>query len=62
MGVLAVVAWAQLLRFDVEPMLAHLSGGRGGRGHGALAAPCRTVDACVAVRRSVRADGCRRLV
>lgn len=25
-GVLAVVAWAQLLRFDVEPMLAHLSG------------------------------------
>lgn len=40
MRVLAVVAGAQLLRFDMKSVLAHLAGrGRGGR-HGALAAPC----------------------
>lgn len=39
MGVLAVVAGAQLLRFDVETVLADLTG-RGGRGgHGALSTP-----------------------
>lgn len=49
MGVLAVVAGAQLLCFNMEPVLAHLAGrGRGG-GHGALAAPRRPVGACVAV-------------
>lgn len=49
MGVLAVVAGAQLLCFNMEPVLAHLAtGGRGG-GHGALAAPHRPIDARVAV-------------
>lgn len=39
MGVLAVVARAQLLCFNMEPMLAHLTGGGRGGGHGVLAAP-----------------------
>lgn len=53
MGVLAVVAGAQLLRFYVETVLADLAG-RGRRGgHGTLSTPGRA--ARVAVRRSVRA-------
>lgn len=49
MGVLAVVARAQLLCFDMEPMLGHLAGrGRGG-GYGALAAPRWPVGTSVAV-------------
>ena len=48
MGVLAVVAGAQLLRFNVEPVLANLTGGGRG-GHGTLATPRRPVGACVAI-------------
>lgn len=39
MRVLAVVTGAQLLCFNMEPVLAHVAGGRIGGGHGALAAP-----------------------
>lgn len=49
MGVLAVVAGAQLLRFNMEPVLANLAGGGRGGGHGALAAPRRPVGSCVAI-------------
>lgn len=57
MGVLAVVAGAQLLRLDVETVLADLAGGGGRGGRGALSTPGRA--ARVAVRRSVRAAGHR---
>lgn len=63
--VLAVVAGAQLLRLDVEPVLVHLTGGGrgrgGGGGHGALAAPRGPVGGGVAVRGAVGAGGRRRL-
>lgn len=56
-GVLAVVAGAQLLCFNVEPVLAHVAGRGRCRGHGALAAPRWPVGTCVAVWGSVRAAG-----
>lgn len=49
MGVLAVVAGAQLLRFNMEPVLAHLAAGGRGGGYGALAAPHWPIGACVTV-------------
>lgn len=53
--VLVVVAGAQLLCFNMETVLAHLTGGGRGGGHGALSAPRWPVAACMAVWGSVSA-------
>lgn len=49
MGVLAVVAGAQLLRLNMETMLTHLTAGGRGGGQGTLSAPRGPIVACMAV-------------
>lgn len=48
MGVLAVVAGAQLLRLNMETVLTHLTAGGRGGGQG-LSAPRGPIVACMAV-------------